>query len=135
VEILRVSAIITLRDLAHLEHYENLKEAHLRWLDDPVKEALLMLKRCSNLRRLTLASLEMPTFPLSEELRDFIMELKDLIFLHIIYRGNLKCNHFESEVDGVKDFVLPRRPNFKFYISCCEMFDESRVSEKNNENK
>ena len=134
-EILRVSAIITLPDLAELEHYENLKEAHLRWLDDPVKEALLMLKRCSNLRRLTLASLEMPPFPLSEELRDFIMELKHLTFLHFICYYVHNCGHFKSEVDGVKDFVLHLRPNFKFYLSCCEKYDESRVSEKNNENK
>jgi hypothetical protein len=37
------------------------------------------------------------------------------------------CEHFKSFVDEVKAFVLPLRPNFKFYVSCCEMFDESRV--------
>jgi hypothetical protein len=136
VEILRVSAIITLPDLAELEHYENLKEAHLRWLKySSVKETLLMLKRCTHLRRLTLASLKRAPFPSSEELCDFIMELKHLTFLHFICYYVHNCGHFKSEVDGVKDFVLHLRPNFKFYLSCCEKYDESRVSEKNNENK
>jgi preprotein translocase subunit Sec63 len=131
-----LNGLFTLPDLAELEYYANLKEAHLHSLvDTSVKEALPILKRCTHLRRLTLASLKRAPFPSSEELCDFIMELKDLTFLHIIYRDSFQCNHFKSEVDGVKDFVLPLRPNFKFYISCCDMFKKSRVSEKNNENK
>jgi hypothetical protein len=55
------------------------------------------------------------------------MKLKHLTFLHIIYWDNPNCVHFKSEVDEVKEFVLPRRPNFKFYISCCDMFDERRA--------
>jgi hypothetical protein len=127
VEILRVIAIIALQDLTGLEHYENLKEAHLRWLRDPVEEVLPILKRCTNLRRLTLASLKRLTIPSSEEFCDFIMELKHLTFLHIICCGNLDCNHFKSLLDEVKAFVLPRRPNFKIYISCCLDFSEYRV--------
>ncbi len=119
---------ITLQDLAELEHYTNLKEAHLRWLvDSSVKEALLMLKRYTNLRRLTLAIWKKLFFPSSEELCDFTMELKDLTFLHIIYGDILRCFHFKSVVDQVKSFVLPRRPNFEFYVSCCSKFPDSRV--------
>ena len=122
------SFYIALEDLAELEHYENLKGAHLRWSQGPfVKEALAILKRCKNLHRFTLDKWEEPSFPSSQELRDFIMELKQLTFLHIIYRDCSHCDHFKSLVDEVKAFVLPRRPNFKFYVSCCSEFAESRV--------
>jgi hypothetical protein len=133
-----VKSIINLQDLAELEHYGNLKEVHLSWLDDPVAEALPMLKRCTHLRRLTLKSLYRRRFPSTEELCDFIMELKHLTFLHLTYDYYdyyRKCYHFKTVVDGVRDFVLFCRPNFKFYISCCYKFDESRVSENYNENK
>ena len=55
-EILRVNSYdITLRDLAELEHYENLEEAHLHWSRGPSAEkVLVMLKRFTNWRRLTL---------------------------------------------------------------------------------
>ena len=119
---------ITERDLAELEHYENLKEAHLQWVKDPEKQTLPLLQRCTNLRRLTLAKLEETSFPSSEELCDFIMELKDLTFLHIIYRDIFNCGHFKSLLDEVKAFVLPGRPNFKFYVSCCSRFAKNRVS-------
>jgi hypothetical protein len=128
VEILRVDCYnITRQELAELEHYENLKEAHLRWSQGPfVKEALAILKRCKNLHRFTLEKWEEPSFPSSQELRDFIMELNHLTFFHIIYGNNPSCDHFKSLVDEVKGFVLPRRPNFEFYMSCCKMC-ESRV--------
>jgi hypothetical protein len=118
-----------LRDLAALKHYGNLKEAHLRWSwDSSVKEALPILKRCTTLHRLTLGRWNLGTvFPSSEELCDFIMELKHLTFLHIICCHVPNGDHFESVVDQVKAFVLPRRPNFKFYVSCCSKFPESRV--------
>ena len=51
-----MNSSFTLKDLAELEHYENLKEVNLRWLNDPVKEILPILKRCTHLRRLTLAT-------------------------------------------------------------------------------
>jgi hypothetical protein len=117
----------TLRDLAHLEHYENLKEVHLRWLDDPVKEALPMLRRCTNLRRITLESDTQLPFPTAGELCDFIMGMKHLTFLHIIYFRIPRCDHFKSLVDDVKALVLLRRPNFAFYVSCCYTFCESRT--------
>ena len=129
-EILRVPSPVTLRDLAELERYENLKEVDLRWLDDhSVKRVLPMLKRCTNLRRLTLMKWEKTSLPSSEELCDFIMELKHLTFLHINYQiqNESYCDHFKSLVDEVKAFVLPRRPSFKFYVSCCKKFGESRV--------
>jgi hypothetical protein len=119
---------ITLRDLADLERYENLKEVHLRWLDDrSVKKVLPILKRCTNLRRLTLAKWMKHLFPSSKELCDFIMELKHLTFLHIIYRYNSRCDHFKSVRDKVNSLVLPRRLNFEFYLSCCSEFSEFRV--------
>ena len=123
------SFYITERDLAELEHYENLKEAHLQWVKDPEKQTLPLLQRCTNLRRLTLAKWEETSFPSSEELCDFIMELKHLTFLHINYQiqNESYCDHFKSLVDEVKAFVLPRRPSFKFYVSCCKKFGESRV--------
>jgi hypothetical protein len=107
--VLRLDASFTLPDLAELEHYENLKDAHLRLINDPLKDVLLMLKRCTNFRRLTLETRTnlcyRPVFATLEELCDFIMELKDLTFLHIIWRDSPYCYHFESEVDGVKEFV------------------------------
>jgi hypothetical protein len=49
-----------------------------------------------------------------------------LTFLHIIYHI-LNCDHFEPLVDQVHAFVLPCRPNFKFYLSCCLQFSEFRA--------
>jgi hypothetical protein len=118
---------INVRDLAELEHYENLKEAHLCWVKDPEEEAPLILKRCTNLRRLTLAKWKKLSSPSSEELCDFIMELKHLTFLHIIYGDIPRCDHFKSLVDQVEAIVLPYRPNFKFYVSCCSKFDKNGV--------
>ena len=128
-EILRWDAArFSQRDLAYLELYKNITEVHLRWLFNPsVKEILPMLKRCTHLRRLTLKSDVRHYYPSSEELLDFIMRLKHLTFFHIIYKDSPTCDHFKSEVDEVKAFVLPRRLNFKFYVSCCSKFDESRV--------
>jgi hypothetical protein len=120
---------VRLEDLVDLEHNENITEVHLSCVCDlPVNEVLQMLKRCMHLRRLTLKSMMRPVIPPSEELCDFIMELKHLTFLHIIYRHYSNCDHFKSLVDEVTAFVLPRRPKFEFYVSCCYKFDESRVS-------
>ena len=122
VEILRVCAYkISLRDMAELEHYENISEAHLCWnLSPSVKEALPILDRCQNLRRLTLEKLFKQFILPFKELCGFIMKMKHLTFLHIIYINSDPCDHFKSEVDEVNAFVSPRRPNFKFDISCCE---------------
>jgi len=117
----------TLQEWAELEHYTNLREAHLYWLHDPVIEVFPILKRCSNLRRITLKGGKRFFIPSSEEFCDFIMKLKHLIFLHIIYASIPSCDHFISVVGQVEAFVLPRRPNFKFYVSCCSKFPESRV--------
>jgi hypothetical protein len=129
VEILRVEADdINLQDLAELEHYENLKEAHLYWFYGiSVKEALPILNKCTNLRRLTLKSESRPPFPTIKEICEFIIELEHLTFLHIIYGDTRSCGHFKSLIDQVKASVLRRRPNFKFHVSCCKKFGESRV--------
>jgi hypothetical protein len=121
VEILRVESFtITLPDLAELEHYKNLKEAHLRWSQgSSVRVVLPMLKGCTNLRRLTLNRSTQFSFPSFKELCDFIMELKHLTFMHIIYFQNDRCNDLKAVCDQVNAFVLPCRPNFKFRLSCC----------------
>jgi hypothetical protein len=118
---------ITLQDLAELERHKNLKEVHLCWLNDSMEEAFKMLKGCTHLHRLTLKKWEKLHSLSPQDLRDFIMELKHLTFLHIIYFDDYNCDHFKSLVEEVKAFVLPRRPNFKFYVSCCSKFDEIRV--------
>jgi hypothetical protein len=147
VETLRVDASFTLQDLPAMEHYENLKGIHLRCLVEPcVKDVLLMvIERFTHLRRLTLETekifFDPPESVTLEEFCDLITEMKQLTLLHIICDNHAryklirvrkyvdrKCLHFKYEVDKFKEFVLPRRPNFKFYISCCEMFDKSRVS-------
>jgi hypothetical protein len=130
-----LDASFTLPDLTELEHHDNLKQVHLHCFDGPcVKDVLLMLKSCTHLRQLTLETriylYYPPLFATLEELCDFIMGMKHLTLLHIICRDSPYCDHFKSEVDGIKDFVLPLRPNFKFYISCCHKFDESRVSSR-----
>jgi len=131
-----MDASFTLEDLPALEHYKHLKEIHLRCFLCPcLKDVLLMvLKTCTHLHRLTLETrislFDPPESPTLEEFCDFIMEMKHLTLLHIIgdYHGSYKlirirkyedyiCLHFKSEVDKVKEFVLPRRSNFKFYIS------------------
>ena len=107
-----------LGNLADLEDNENIKDVHLHWVEGPsANEVLQMLKKCTHLRRLTLKSGTRPPFPSSEELCDFIMDLKHLTFLHIINQDIYSCGHCKSEVDEVKAFILPRRPNFVFDIS------------------
>jgi hypothetical protein len=130
VEILRVDTSKFIhRDFADLEHHENITEFHLRCLRDlPVTEVLPILRRCTYLRRLTLKSGPRPFLSPFQEICRFIMKLEHLTFLHIIYPDIPYCDHFESLVVEVRAFVLPHRPNFKFYVSCCEMFDESRVN-------
>jgi hypothetical protein len=127
VEILRVESFcITLRDLAEFEHYNNLKEADLHWLHGPsVKEALPILERCTNLRRLSLTRWTKLFFPPANEMCDFIMKLKHLTYLYIQYCDNRQCDHFKSVRDKVNEFVLHRRPNLKFYLSCCYNFANS----------
>jgi len=116
-------------DLAGLEHNDNITEVHLRWLLGPsVKEVLPMLKRCTHLRRLTLERPARICFPPFEELCNFIMELKQLTCLQIIYDHCHRSNHFKSEVDEVNAFLLPLRPNFNFCLSCCSKSGKSRVS-------
>jgi hypothetical protein len=72
VEILRVSSYeISLRDLADLEHYENLKEVHLHWSQGPsLVKALSKLERCTNWRRLTLTKKNI-SLSLTDEVVEF----------------------------------------------------------------
>jgi hypothetical protein len=113
--------------VADLGHNENITEVHLRWLVGPsVKKVLQMLKRCTNLRRLSLETetffpqIDLSLFPPLEELCNFIMELKHLTFLKIIYHDDPPCDHFESLVGEVKAFVLLHRLKFQFNVSFAE---------------
>jgi hypothetical protein len=126
VEILRVNAYgMKLRDLADLKHYTNLKQAHLLWSDGFSPKSQREDKSETEkflTGRLTLARKTLPSMTL-KEICDFIMKLKHLTYLHIKYHYDLQCDHIKSLVDEVKAFFLPRRPNFKFYVSCCEQFE------------
>jgi hypothetical protein len=51
------SSVITFQNLAELEHYEHLEEAHLSWSQGPsLEKALSVLKRYTNWRQLTLTN-------------------------------------------------------------------------------
>ena len=118
-----------LRDLAELEHYTNLKVAHLLWLDGSMPKHQKYLERVGERIWMTgpfTSARKTPVSLTPEDICDFIMKLKRLTYLHIVYDRS-QCNHFKCEVDRVKALLLPRRPNFKFYISCCSIFDEHRV--------
>jgi hypothetical protein len=110
---------LILRDLAELEPAENVTDITLNWDKGPsMKEVLPVLKRWRHLGRLKLEGLyctELSDLPF-EVLSDFIMEMKRLSYLHIApeygHGGQLEILR-----DKVNEFILPRRPNFKFVIT------------------
>ena len=55
------------------------------------------------------------------------MKLNHLTYLRINYGYGFQRNHGKFLVDEVEAFVLPRRPNFQFYVFCCKKFTEHRV--------
>jgi hypothetical protein len=86
----------------------------------PLKEVLPVLKGWRQLRRLTftgLVKIEISVPPF-EVLSDFIMAMKNLSYLHIVFPG---YDHSNGQLEvlraKVNKFILPRRPNFKFDIS------------------
>jgi len=115
-----------LRDLAELEHYTNLKVAHLLWLDGSIPKHQKYLERVGERIWMTgpfTSARKTPVSLTPEDICDFIMKLKHLTCLHIKYCENAQCDHVKSLVEEVNSFVLPRRPNFKFEISRCEKFE------------
>jgi hypothetical protein len=125
--VMEVSSL-ALRDLAELEHFTNTTDFTLKWMWSPsIEEVLQMLKRWRQLRRLTLQNDSDTSVPQFEELANIIMEMKHLSYLHIDPPGEYdfvleKYDHtnfglMEILRDKVHEFILPRRPNFKFDIS------------------
>jgi hypothetical protein len=107
-------------DLAALEPAENTTDITLGWETDLSIEdhVLPIVKRWRHLKRLTF----MESVQINVSVRslkvicDFIMGMKHLSYLHIApdydYDGKLKVLR-----DKVNEFILPRRPNFKFDIT------------------
>jgi hypothetical protein len=124
VEIFRMDLILlTLGDLAELEPAETMTDITLRWDIGPsIEEALPIVKRWRHLRRLTF-SFSLPEgilVPPLKVLSDFILEMKHLSHLHIAPHRYPSTGYGQLEIlrDKVNEFILPRRPNFTFDISC-----------------
>jgi hypothetical protein len=119
---------LALRDLAELGHFTNTTDFTLKWMWSPsIEEVFPVLKRWRKLHRLALQSYNDTSVPQFERLANFIMEMKHLSYLHIVspwrYDFVLEkydhTNFGQREIlrDKVHEFILPRRPNFKFDIS------------------
>ncbi len=109
----------TLNALAEWEPAESMTDATLRWESgSSIGDVLQMLKRWRQLCRLTLRKYHNRYAPSFEMLRDSIMGMKHLSYLHIVHgydRSN--CDELEILRDKVNELILPRRPNFTFDIS------------------
>ena len=117
-----------LGDLTELELAENITDITLCWFGELpcIKEFFPVLKGWRQLHRLTLRNhnyiinhrnLTCPPF---QVLSDFIMGMKHLSYLHIVplFYGRSNDNQLKILRDKVNELILPRRPNFKFDISC-----------------
>jgi hypothetical protein len=119
---------LTLEDLAELEPAENMTDVALGWNNGPtIDDVIPILKRWRQLRRLTFPDCnetKMKTKKpvrlierLIEVLSDFIMEMEHLSHLHIAPNyDRSNCDQLKILRDKVNEFILPRRPNFKFDI-------------------
>ncbi len=107
-----------LKELAELEPSENTTEVHLSWeRDAEIDEVLSILKSWQHLHRLTLRS-GYSLIPSFQVVHDFIMEMKHLTYFHITLRySDCNCDQLEILRIQVNQSILPRRPNFVFYIS------------------
>jgi hypothetical protein len=95
----------------------------LRWCEGPhITKVLKVLKRWRKLRRLKIANYRNSLnnfFPPLEVLSDFILGMKHLSHLHIASYYD-DGGQLEIVRDKVNELILPRRPNFKFDISCSD---------------
>ena len=120
-----------LGDLTELELAENITDITLCWFGELpcIKEVFPVLKGWRQLHRLTLRNhnyimnhrnLTCPPF---QVLSDFIMGMKHLSYLHIVphFYGRSNDNQLKILRDKVNELILPRRPNFKFDISCSDV--------------
>jgi hypothetical protein len=124
VEIFRINVTrLYLSELYKLEPAETMTDMTLCWETCPYISYIeslyfLFLMRWRHLNRLSLIGLVTAkgSYPPFEVLRDFIMEMEHLSYLHIVshYDNN---GQLEMLRDKVNEWILPRRPNFKFVIS------------------
>ncbi len=112
---------LILSDLAELGPAENLTDVTLSWFKSPcIKEVFPVLKRWRKLRRLTLHNFTIyrnSICPLFEVVSDFIKEMKHLSYLHIGPYCRSIYDQLKILRNKVNEFILPRRPYFKFDIS------------------
>ncbi len=107
---------LTLRDLVELEPAETVTGISLYWETGPsLLEVLPILKRWRHLSRLSVQDFFGISVVLFEVLSDFIMEMKHLSYLNIA-PGYDDDGQLKILRDKVNELILPRRPNFKFYI-------------------
>ena len=108
-------------DLAKLEPAENMTDVTLCWMNDSsIEQVLSVLKRWQHVNRLALVNnlKNGISVPPLEVLSDFIIGMKHLSHLRIVpHYDDANYGHLEILSDQVNEFILPRRPNFKFDIS------------------
>ena len=115
-------------DLAKLEPAENMTDVTLCWMNDSsIEQVLSVLKRWQRVNRLALVNnlrngiknlKNGISVPPLEVLSDFIIGMKHLSHLRIVpHYDDANYGHLEILSDQVNEFILPRRPNFKFDIS------------------
>jgi hypothetical protein len=106
-------------NLAELEPAENMTDITLCWRNGglSIEEVLPILKRWRHLKRLKLQGFRTNSVPPLDVLRDLILEMKNLSYLHIAFRFD-RSNSGELEIlrGKVNESILPLRPNFKFHI-------------------
>jgi hypothetical protein len=120
-EVLNVSLVyLFVRDLIELEPAETMTDVNLFWFGGPsIEKVLPVLKKWRHLNRLILGLFDSKiSVPPLEVLSDFIMEMKQLSYLHIVPKHD-RSNDGQLKIlrDKVNELILPRRPNFKFDIS------------------
>ena len=108
-------------DLAKLEPAENMTDVTLCWMNDSsIEQVLSVLKRWQHVNRLALVNnlKNGISVPPLEVLSDFIIGMKHLSHLRIVpHYDDANYGQLEILSDQVNEFILPRRPNFKFDIS------------------
>ena len=105
--------VANVQDYAALESAVNMTEVDIFWREGhSIEDILPVLERWRQLRRLTLRSRNESSLPQVKVICDFIMKMKNLTYFQL----NLNCAQPESFREEVINVILPRRPNFPFYI-------------------
>ena len=88
---------------------ENMTEVDLAWDKGPsIRQAVPVIMKWRQLRKATLRRFGQHR-PSSEAWCDFIMRMKHLKYLRIATHSKPELKPL---IDKIKEFVLPRRPNF-----------------------